>query len=52
MGNTMISWAEARRQEGFEQGFNQGLGIALLRFAERRFSVTNADCERVRADRQ
>ena len=47
----MISWAEARRQEGLNQGFNQGLGIALLRFAERRFSATNADRERVRADR-
>jgi len=57
----MISWAEARRQEGFKQGleqgfeqgfnqgFNQGLGIALLRQIERRFSVTNADRERVRA---
>ena len=45
MGNTMISWAEARRQEGLKQGLTK----TLLRFAERKFSVTNADRERVRS---
>ena len=41
----MISWAEARRQEGLEQGLTK----TLLRQVDRRFSVTNADRERVRS---
>ncbi|TVR89867.1 MAG: hypothetical protein EA428_09470 [Spirochaetaceae bacterium] len=57
----MISWAEARRQEGLkqgleqgieqgiEQGLNEGLVTALLRLVERKFSVTEAERERIRA---
>jgi len=53
VGETMISWAEARRQEGhkqgIEQGLNEGLVTALLRQVERKFSVTEAERERIRA---
>ena len=53
MGNTMISWAEARRQEvlkqGIEQGLEQGLTKTLLRQVERKFSVTNAERECIQA---
>ena len=41
----MISWAEARRQEGF----NEGLTKALLRLVDRKFSITEAERERIRS---
>ncbi|TVQ23651.1 MAG: hypothetical protein EA383_13630 [Spirochaetaceae bacterium] len=31
MGKTMISWAEARRQEGLKQGIEQGLNEGLTK---------------------
>ncbi len=45
----MISWAEARRQEGLKQGIEQGLTKALLRLVERKFSVSAAERERIQA---
>jgi len=45
MGNTMISWAEAHRQEVL----NEGLTKVLLRQVERKFSVEAADRERIQA---
>ncbi|TVQ22215.1 MAG: hypothetical protein EA383_15805, partial [Spirochaetaceae bacterium] len=49
MGKTMISWEEARRQEGLQQGLHEGLVATLLRQVDRKFSVTQAERERIRA---